>query len=77
MNKKDILNIINTYQNYYNDFVNVNEKDLNNIYEKINMEIMNEGEHRFSAKVENLIEKYETKIPKEFKLKLRDIISEQ
>jgi|TARA_B100000073_G_C23481187_1_gene471617 hypothetical protein len=77
MNKKDILNIINTYQNYYNDFVNVNEKDLNNIYEKINMEIMNEGEHRLSAKVENLIEKYETKIPKEFKLKLRDIISEQ
>tara|TARA_R100000030_G_scaffold66472_1_gene50622 strand:- start:180 stop:302 length:123 start_codon:yes stop_codon:yes gene_type:complete len=40
MNKKDILNIINTYQNYYNDFVNVNEKDLNNIYEKVNMEII-------------------------------------
>ena len=37
MNKKDILKIINTYQNYYNDFVNVNEEDLNNIYEKINM----------------------------------------
>tara|TARA_Y100000996_G_C22484987_1_gene627828 strand:- start:887 stop:1009 length:123 start_codon:yes stop_codon:yes gene_type:complete len=40
MNKKDILTIINTYQNYYNDFVNVNEEDLNNIYEKINMEII-------------------------------------
>ena len=40
MNKEDILNIINTYQNYYNDFVNVNKEDLNNIYEKINMEII-------------------------------------
>jgi len=37
MNKEDILTIINTYQNYYNDFVNVNEEDLNNIYEKINI----------------------------------------
>ena len=40
MSKKDILNIINTYQNYYNDFVNVNKEDLNNIYEKINMAII-------------------------------------
>lgn len=40
MSKKDILNIINTYQNYYNDFINVNKEDLNNIYEKVNMEII-------------------------------------
>jgi hypothetical protein len=30
--KKDLLNIINTYQNYMNDFVNVSNKDINNIY---------------------------------------------
>lgn len=37
MSKKDILNIINAYQNYYNDFINVSNEDLNNIYEKINI----------------------------------------
>ena len=37
MSKEEVLNIINTYQNYYNDFVNVNREDLNNIYEKINI----------------------------------------
>jgi len=36
MSKEDVLKIINTYQNYYNDFVNVSKEDLNNIYEKIN-----------------------------------------
>ena len=30
--KKDLLLIINTYQNYMNDFVNVTNKDINNIY---------------------------------------------
>ena len=40
MSKEDLLNIINVYQNYYNDFVNVSKEDLNNIYEKINMEII-------------------------------------
>jgi hypothetical protein len=30
--KKDLLLIINTYQNYMNDFVNVTDKDINNIY---------------------------------------------
>ena len=30
--KKDLLNIINVYQNYTNDFVNVSNKDINNIY---------------------------------------------
>ena len=34
MSKENILNIINTYQNYYNDFINVSNEDLNNI-EKI------------------------------------------
>lgn len=33
--KKDLLLIINTYQNYMNDFVNVTDKDINNIYLKI------------------------------------------
>ena len=30
--KKDLLLIINTYQNYMNDFVNVTDKDIDNIY---------------------------------------------
>ena len=30
--KKDLLRIINTYQNYINDFVNISEKDLNSMY---------------------------------------------
>ena len=34
MSKENILNKINTYQNYYNDFINVSNEDLNNI-EKI------------------------------------------
>tara|TARA_Y100000592_G_scaffold93855_1_gene157680 strand:- start:1069 stop:1287 length:219 start_codon:yes stop_codon:yes gene_type:complete len=33
--KKDLLLIINTYQNYMNDFVNVTDKDINNIYLEI------------------------------------------
>ena len=30
--KKDLLLILNIYQNYYNDFVNITNKDINNIY---------------------------------------------
>ena len=37
MSKEEVLNIINTYQNYYNDFVDVSKEDLNNIYEKTNI----------------------------------------
>ena len=33
--KKDLKLIINTYQNYMNDFVNVTDKDINNIYLEI------------------------------------------
>ena len=28
MNKKELIHIINTYQNYINDFVNISDKDL-------------------------------------------------
>ncbi len=30
--KKDLLLILNTYQNYINDFTNISEKDLDKIY---------------------------------------------
>ena len=30
--KKDVLLIINTYQNYINDFVDLSDRDLDNIY---------------------------------------------
>ena len=33
--KKDLLLIINIYQNYINDFVNISDKDLNTIYFEI------------------------------------------
>ena len=32
LTKKDLLLILNTYQNYINDFVNISDDDLNNIY---------------------------------------------
>ena len=33
--KKDLLRILNVYQNHINDFVNVSEKDLNEMYFEI------------------------------------------
>tara|TARA_R100000781_G_scaffold86_1_gene94 strand:- start:942 stop:1142 length:201 start_codon:yes stop_codon:yes gene_type:complete len=33
--KKDLLLIINVYQNYINDFVNISDEDLNNLYLEI------------------------------------------
>ena len=36
MNKKQILLILNVYQNYYNDFVNISEQDLDEIYKTAN-----------------------------------------
>ena len=35
MTKKQLLLILNIYQNYYNDFNNISETDLNNIYKKV------------------------------------------
>jgi hypothetical protein len=35
MTKKQLLLILNVYQNYYNDFNNISETDLNNIYKKV------------------------------------------
>jgi len=32
LTKKDLLLILNTYQNYINDFVNISDDDLTNIY---------------------------------------------
>ena len=37
MYKEQILLILNVYQNYYNDFVNISEKDLDAIYREINL----------------------------------------
>ena len=33
--KKDLLLILNIYQKYINQFVNINDEDLNNIYLQI------------------------------------------
>jgi len=33
--KKDLLLILNVYQNYINDFVNISDEDLNNLYLEI------------------------------------------
>jgi hypothetical protein len=38
--KKDLLLILNTYQNYFNDFNNISEDDLTNIYIEIETEDM-------------------------------------
>jgi len=33
--KKDLLIILNIYQNYINQFINISDEDLNNIYLQI------------------------------------------
>ena len=38
--KKDLLLILNTYQNYFNDFNNISENDLDNIYLEVAKEDM-------------------------------------
>ena len=35
LTKKDLLLILNIYQNYINDFTNISNKDLDNIYFEI------------------------------------------
>ena len=35
LTKKDLLLILNVYQNYFNDFTNISETDLTNIYKEI------------------------------------------
>ena len=35
MNDTELLNIINTYQNYVNDFINISKEDLKKIKEKL------------------------------------------
>ncbi len=35
LTKKDLLLILNVYQNYFNDFANISETDLTNIYKEI------------------------------------------
>ena len=35
MENKELLNVINSYQNYFNDFINITEEDLNKIQEKL------------------------------------------
>jgi len=34
MSKKEVMTIINTYQNYYNEFINVSNEDLNIIFNR-------------------------------------------
>lgn len=40
--KKDLLMVLNVYQNYNNEFVNISDKDLNIIYLKIAIEDIKE-----------------------------------
>tara|TARA_R100000541_G_scaffold29847_1_gene38971 strand:+ start:2423 stop:2629 length:207 start_codon:yes stop_codon:yes gene_type:complete len=35
LTKNDLLLILNIYQNYYNDFVNISEDDITNMYIQI------------------------------------------
>ena len=35
MNDTELLNIINTYQNYVNNFINISKEDLNKIKEQL------------------------------------------
>jgi len=35
MSNKELLNVLNSYQNYINDFTNITEEDLNKIQEKL------------------------------------------
>ena len=41
--KKDLLLILNIYQNYINEFVNITDEDLNNIYLQIAKEDLKES----------------------------------
>ena len=34
MSKKEVMTVINTYQNYYNEFINVSNEDLNIIFNR-------------------------------------------
>ena len=35
MSKKEVMTVINTYQNYYNEFINVSNEDLNIIFNRV------------------------------------------
>jgi len=52
--KKDLLLILNVYQNYQNDFVNISDEDLNKIYFEIAKKDYEFGE---IAKMKNLLTK--------------------
>jgi len=34
MSKKEVMTVINTYQNYYNEFINISNEDLNIIFNR-------------------------------------------
>ncbi len=38
--KHQIMTVLNTYQNYTNNFINVNDEDLNNLYNIINKDLL-------------------------------------
>ena len=40
LTKNDLLLILNTYQNYFNDYNNITENDLDNIYLEVAKEDM-------------------------------------
>jgi hypothetical protein len=43
MTKKQLLLILNVYQNYYNDFNNISKTDLDNIYKAVAFKDMSEN----------------------------------
>ena len=59
--KKDLLRILNVYQNHINDFVNVSEKDLNEMYFEIakgEQEYQNELEYQRKKELSKGVTQY-------------------
>tara|TARA_R110002020_G_scaffold50699_1_gene142995 strand:+ start:469 stop:699 length:231 start_codon:yes stop_codon:yes gene_type:complete len=69
--KKDLLRILNVYQNHINDFVNVSEKDLNEMYFEIakgEQEYQNELEYQRKKELYKGVTQYNYKsFPNEHK----------
>ena len=54
MTKKQLLLILNVYQNYYNDFNNISKTDLDNIYKAVAFEDMSENINEYlKEEIEN------------------------
>lgn len=57
MTKKQLLMILNVYQNYYNDFNNISEIDLHNIYKAIAFKDISENINEYLKEEIQIINK--------------------